>query len=226
MRITTRICRTGALVAALSVCGAGRALAQAADQPKAAVQGETAAMAKARADSALHPYTEADVRFMSGMIGHHAQAIVMAGWAASHGASPAVRTLAERIINAQRDEIKTMQTWLRDRGKPVPEASPHGMKMVMDGVEHEMLMPGMLTDDQMKQLDAARGQDFDRLFLTDMIQHHTGAVQMVKELFDSYGAAQDDLVFKFASDVNVDQTTEIERMHKMLAQVIFGVDVK
>jgi uncharacterized protein (DUF305 family) len=187
---------------------------------------EAAAVAKARADSALHPYTDADVRFMSGMIGHHAQAIVMAGWAESHDASPAVRTLAERIINAQRDEIKTMQTWLRDRGKPVPEASPHGMKMVMNGMEHEMLMPGMLTEEQMKELDAARGKDFDRLFLTDMIQHHSGAVQMVKELFDTYGAAQDDLVFKFASDVNVDQTTEIERMHKMLAQVIFGVDVK
>jgi uncharacterized protein (DUF305 family) len=78
----------------------------------------------------------------------------------------------------------------------------------------------------MKELDSARGKEFDRLFLTDMIQHHSGAVQMVKELFDTYGAAQDDLVFKFASDVNVDQTTEIERMRRMLAQVIFGVDVK
>jgi uncharacterized protein (DUF305 family) len=226
MPITTRIHGLLALAAALAVCGAGRAQAQATEQGKAAGQSEAAAMAKARADSALHPYTEADVRFMTGMISHHAQAIVMAGWAESHGASPSVRTLSERIINAQRDEIKTMQTWLRDRGKPVPDASPHGMKMVMDGVEHEMLMPGMLTDEQMKQLDAARGQEFDRLFLTDMIQHHSGAVQMVKELFDTYGAAQDDLVFKFASDVNVDQTTEIERMHKMLAEVIFGVDAK
>jgi uncharacterized protein (DUF305 family) len=214
------------MVATLSTCAAGCAFAQAAEQGKATVQGEAAAMAKARADSALHPYTEADVRFMSGMIGHHAQAIVMAGWAESHAASPSVRTLAERIINAQRDEIKTMQTWLRDRGKPVPEASPQGIKMVMDGVEHEMLMPGMLTPEQMKELDSARGKEFDRLFLTDMIQHHSGAVQMVKELFDTYGAAQDDLVFKFASDVNVDQTTEIERMRRMLAQVIFGVDVK
>ena len=226
MTITTRMYGTVAFAATLAVCGSSRAGAQAAEQSRAVTQSDASAMAKARADSALHPYTEADVHFMSGMIGHHAQAIVMAGWAESHGASPSVRTLAERIINAQRDEIKTMQTWLRDRGKPVPEASPHGMKMVMDGVEHEMLMPGMLTDEQMKQLDSARGKDFDRLFLTDMIQHHTGAVQMVKELFDTYGAGQDDLVFKFASDVNVDQTTEIERMHKMLAQVIFGVDVK
>lgn len=224
MQTTTRIYRAAALAAVLSVLGAGCALAQT-EQGRAA-PAEAAAIAKARADSALHPYTDADVRFMTNMIGHHAQAIVMAGWAESHGASPAVRTLAERIINAQRDEIRTMQTWLRDRGKPVPDASPHPMKMVMNGMEHEMLMPGMLTDEQMKDLEAARGKEFDRLFLTDMIQHHTGAVQMVKELFDSYGAAQDDLVFKFASDVNVDQTTEIERMHKMLAQLLFGVDVK
>jgi len=226
MTIKTRIHGMVALAAALTVCGAGRAMAQAADQAKATAQGEAAAMAKARADSVLRPYTDADVQFMTGMIGHHAQAIVMAGWAESHGASPAVRTLADRIMNAQRDEIRTMQTWLRDRGKPVPDASSNGTKMVMDGVEHEMLMPGMLTDEQMKELDGARGNEFDRLFLTDMIQHHTGALQMVKTLFDSYGAAQDDLVFKFASDVNVDQTTEIARMRRMLAQVIFGVDAK
>jgi len=161
---------------------------------------------------------------MSGMIGHHAQAIVMAGWASSHGAGPSVHTLCDRIINAQRDEIRSMQQWLRDRQLPVPEASPKGMKMVMDGVEHEMLMPGMLTEEQMKELDAARGKEFDKLFLKDMIQHHQGAVQMVKELFDSYGAAQDDLVFKFASDVNVDQTTEIARMEKMLVAINFGIE--
>ena len=89
--------------------------------------------------------------------------------------------------------------------------------MKMDGMEHEMLMPGMLTDAQMKQLDRPRGAEFDRLFLTFMIQHHRGAVTMVKELFGTYGAAQDETVFKFASDVNVDQTTEIARMQKMLA---------
>jgi uncharacterized protein (DUF305 family) len=109
-----------------------------------------------------------------------------------------------------------MQHWLRDRQLPVPEATPCGMKMTMNGVEHEMLMPGMLTDEQMKQLDQARGPEFDRLFLTFMIQHHNGAVQMVKELFGTNGAAQDELVFKFASDVNVDQTTEIARMQRML----------
>jgi uncharacterized protein (DUF305 family) len=161
-------------------------------------------------------YTEADIRFMSHMIGHHAQAIVMAGWAPSHGASGSVRTLAERIINAQQDEIVTMQQWLRDRNQPVPDPHSSTMNMSM-GSDHEMLMPGMLTDTQMQQLDAARGKEFDRLFLTFMIQHHRGAVSMVKDLFGSYGAAQDELVFKFASDVNVDQTTEIARMEKMLA---------
>ena len=212
------------LASVTALASAAPVLAQSATQTVARSQSDLAAVAKAREDSARRPYTAADVHFMSGMIGHHAQAIVMAGWAPSHGASAAVHTLSDRIINAQRDEIATMQQWLRDRQQPVPEASAKGMKMVMDGVEHEMLMPGMLTEAQMKQLDAARGKEFDRLFLTFMIQHHKGAVQMVKELFDSYGAAQDDLVFKFASDVNVDQTTEIARMEKMLVALTFGIE--
>ncbi|HEY7235229.1 MAG TPA: DUF305 domain-containing protein [Gemmatimonadaceae bacterium] len=217
----------GATVFAALVALAGPAkqgLAQVAIQSSARSQSDLAAIAKAREDSIRRPYTAADVHFMSGMIGHHAQAVVMAGWATSHGAGPSVHTLCDRIINAQRDEIRLMQQWLRDRQLPVPEASPKGMKMVMNGVEHEMLMPGMLSDEQMKELDAARGKDFDRLFLKFMIQHHQGAVQMVKELFDSYGAAQDDLVFKFASDVNVDQTTEIARMEKMLVAITFGIE--
>ena len=180
-------------------------------------QSELAAIAKARADSARLPYTVADIHFMSGMIGHHAQAIKMAGWCESHGASSSVRTLCKRIINAQQDEIATMQRWLADRRQPVPEPDPAGMKMGMGGMQHTMLMPGMLTPEQMQQLDAARGTDFDRLFLTFMIQHHRGAVQMVKELFATPGAGQDELVFKFANDVNVDQTTEIARMERMLA---------
>jgi uncharacterized protein (DUF305 family) len=178
-----------------------------------------------------YPYVRADVDFMSGMIGHHAQAIVMSKWAPSHGASPAVQTLAARIINAQRDEIGTMQRWLHDRNLPVPVPDTingtMGAMPSMPGMpgmaepHHVMLMPGMLTDEQMKQLDAARGADFDRLFLTYMIQHHSGAVQMVSRLFGSSGAGQDETVFKFASDVNVDQTTEIARMQKMLFNYLF-----
>lgn len=175
---------------------------------------------KARADSARYPYTEADIHFMSGMIAHHAQAIVMARWAPTHGAGPTVRTLCQRIINAQTDEIALMQQWLRDRNQQVPEATATGMKMSMNGQEHRMLMPGMLTEDQLRQLDQAKGTEFDRLFLIFMIQHHQGAITMVKELFDTYGAGQDNLVFKFASDVNIDQTTEIARMEQILTAIV------
>lgn len=178
---------------------------------------------KAKADSARLPYVEADVQFMQGMISHHSQAIVMAKWAPTHGASAAVQTLCARIINAQTDEIRLMQQWLRDRHQTVPDAVPAPMKMKMNGMEMTMLMPGMLSDEQMKQLDAARNADFDRLFLRFMIQHHSGAVSMVKDLFATDGAGQDELVFKFASDVNVDQTTEIRRMQDMLANVVLGL---
>jgi uncharacterized protein (DUF305 family) len=159
---------------------------------------------------------------MSGMIGHHAQALVMAGWAPTHGANPSVRTLAGRIINGQQDEIATMQRWLRDRGQPVPEARATGMKMKMGSTEHEMLMPGMLTEAQMKELDGARGGEFDRLFLTYMIQHHRGAVTMVNNLFGTKGAAREETTFKLANDVSVDQTTEIARMERMLAALPSG----
>jgi uncharacterized protein (DUF305 family) len=179
--------------------------------------GEAAAVQRARADSLRFPYTAADVHFMQGMIAHHAQAITMSGWAPSHGANPSILRLASRIINAQQDEIVLMQSWLQDRHQTVPAATAAPMKMSMNGTEQEMLMPGMLTEAQMHQLDEAKGEDFDRLFLTFMIQHHKGAVSMVKDLFDTYGAAQDELTFKYASDVNVDQTTEIVRMERMLA---------
>ena len=215
------------LCGAIAIAGCGGAAtgaAQTAIGPDRGGSSDSGAIAKARADSARLPYTEADVHFMSAMIGHHAQAIVMANWAPTHGASPSILRLAERIINAQHDEIATMQRWLRDRLKPVPEARPTGMKMTMNGVEHEMLMPGMLTAAQMKQLDQARGPEFDRLFLTFMIQHHRGALAMVKQLFDSHGAGQDETVFRFATDVNVDQETEIERMQKLLVSLTFGAE--
>ncbi|HEX5872311.1 MAG TPA: DUF305 domain-containing protein [Longimicrobium sp.] len=167
-------------------------------------------------DNGGHPWTEADVRFMSSMIGHHAQAIQISLLAPTHGASPEVRRLAARIINAQEDEIATMQQWLRDRDQPVPDAAH-----AHHAGDHA-LMPGMLTAEQVARLDAARGEEFDRLFLTFMIQHHSGAVSMVQQLFGSYGAAQDETVFKFASDVSVDQATEIDRMQRMLEGLLFG----
>jgi uncharacterized protein (DUF305 family) len=165
------------------------------------------------------PYSDADVEFMSGMIAHHAQAVVMAGWAPTHGARADVAILCERIVVAQRDEIALMQTWLRDRGEPVPDATSmrHHMKMP-NGMEHDMLMPGMLSDEEMAALDRARGPEFDRLFLLGMIKHHRGAIDMVDVLFKAYGAAQDETIFKFANDVQADQSVEIDRMQKMLEQ--------
>lgn len=161
-------------------------------------------------------HTPADVHFMTGMIHHHAQAVLIAKWAPTHGASDELQRLAERIVVGQNDEIALMRTWLGDKGEPVPEATPGPMRMKMEGMEHEMLMPGMLTDVQLAQLDAARGREFDRLFLTFMIQHHEGAITMVNTLFASPGAGQDEVVFRFASDVYADQTTEIARMQLML----------
>ena len=181
--------------------------------------GPQAAIARARADSARLPYTSADIHFMSGMISHHAQAVKMAKWSATHGASPALVRMSERIVTGQTDEIGLMQSWLRARNQPVPEPNPDGMKMTMGGTEHVMLMPGMLSPEQMAQLDAARGKEFDRLFLTFMIQHHRGAITMVRELFGTNGAAQDEIVFKFANDVEIDQATEITRMQQMLIEL-------
>jgi len=191
----------------------------------ASAQATAPTPAAATSDTTAHLYTAADIQFMDGMIAHHAQALLMAGWAPSHGASQSVLTLTSRIINAQKDEIVGMQKWLRDRHQPVPEPNPHGMMMNMGGMQHTMLMPGMLTEDQLKQLDAARSKDFDRLFLTFMIQHHQGAVTMVNDLFGTPGAAQDITVYKLASDISADQTTEIERMQKMLAAMVFTTDI-
>ena len=210
----TPISALGALLLAGSVAMAGCT-------PAAPARTTTPAPAPASTARANRPAPHpADVNFMTGMIGHHAQALVMAGWAPSHGASPSIQTLSARIINAQKDEIAMLQNWLRERELPVPEAKPGPMRMTMNGVEHDMLMAGMLTDAQMKELDAARGQEFDRLFLRYMIQHHDGAVSMVKELFDTPGAAQDPSVFKLASDVSADQSSEIARMKRMLATMM------
>ena len=172
-----------------------------------------ATSAPAVADSARRGYSIADVRFMQGMIGHHAQAVAMARWAATHGASARVRTLAERIDVSQRDEIALMQRWLRERGERVPEPSEH---QLMGHAASEAPMPGMLTAEELQQLDAARGAEFDRLFLTRMIRHHEGAIAMVRALFASPGAAQEGSVYRLASDVEADQVAEIRRMRELL----------
>lgn len=188
----------------------------------AADRAELEALYRARTDSARLTVSEADVAFMTGMIGHHGQALVMAGLAPTHGASPQVQTLAARIINAQKDEIAVMQGWLRDRGRTVPELEIEGTTLMVHGAEHALHMPGMLTEDQMRDLDKARGTEFDRLFLTYMIQHHNGAVTMVDELFAIDGAGQDDMTFKLASDIQVDQITEVNRMKLILEALTDG----
>ena len=216
MRLSVYSCAAGALLAGMILgCSRPATVAETAPAPASAQQTDSAAVAKARADSVRYPYTQADVEFMSAMIGHHSQALLMAGWAPTHGARSSVRTLAERIINGQQDEIVTMQRWLTDRGKPVPE--PGRMGESSTSHHQHSGMPGMLTPDQLQQLDQARGSEFDRLFLTFMIQHHRGAVSMVQKLFATPGAARDETVFKFANDVSVDQRTEVARMERMLA---------
>jgi len=219
--------RAALLAAALgtAACSGAARPAPETPQPGALSHAEIEALYRARVDSARMRFTEADVRFMTGMIAHHAQALVMAEMAATHGASPAIQILAGRIINAQKDEIHRMQQWLRERGQPVPEVHIEGTTMTIRfsghaghaGHDAHMHMPGMLTEEQIRELDAARGAEFDRLFLKYMIQHHQGAVTMVHELFATDGALQDEDVFRLASDVQVDQITEIARMEQMLA---------
>jgi uncharacterized protein (DUF305 family) len=193
---------------------AGCAGARAATAPVPAITGGNPATATAAPIG-----NPGDVSFMKGMIPHHAQAVLIAGWAPSHGARDDVQRLCERIVVAQRDEITMMQNWLRSKAQEVPAADAKGMTMTMDGMTHSMLMPGMLTDQQLEELDAARGSQFDRLFLQAMIKHHLGAISMVEDLEKVDGARQDETVFRFSQDVYADQTTEIERMQKMLASI-------
>lgn len=154
----------------------------------------------------------ADSAFMTGMIGHHAQAIVMANLAPSRVANGQVRILADRIIVSQRDEILAMETWLRQHGLPVPDSIHR---------HHEAAMPGMLSSAQMKELEQANGPEFDRLFVTLMMQHHNGALVMVDQLLQSPGA-HDSFVYRFAADVHADQSAEIERMARLLVTLPLG----
>lgn len=174
-------------------------------------------------DGGIPPYTAADVAFMQGMIGHHAQAVTMSSFADTNGASSEVKVLAGRITVAQTDEIAFMQSWLRVRKQTVPAgpmdamAHVHHKGMEMSGDSAGMPdMPGMLNAAQMDTLKTAKGAAFDWYFLTYMIQHHRGAIRMVDELMGAKGSAHDDDVFKFVSDVVADQSTEIDRMELML----------
>jgi uncharacterized protein (DUF305 family) len=156
-------------------------------------------------------FTPADVSFMQGMIGHHAQALEMTELLKTRTASEGMKLLAQRIEVSQTDEIRFMKRWLTEHGQPLPSEHAHHMPGGM--------MPGMLTPDQMAELAAAKGEAFDALFLKFMIQHHEGALVMVKDLFASDGAAQDGDVNAFASDVVADQQMEIDRMSGMLREL-------
>jgi uncharacterized protein (DUF305 family) len=173
----------------------------------------------------LPPPSQADVEFMQGMIMHHAQAVEMTALIPSHTENKDIRSLGSRISSSQSDEIKFMQRWLASRGEPLsmPMAGMPGMDMPQDekpGAEKPVqsmpLMPGMLTAEQMDALRKAKGAEFDRLFLTGMIQHHNGALIMVKDLFDTPGAGQDAELFNFATDVDTGQRAEIRIMQSML----------
>lgn len=176
-----------------------------------------------RPELVRQPYSKADVEFMQGMIPHHAQALVMCDMAKPNGASAQVQLLCERMSISQRDEIAMMRTWLRDRAQTVPAPNATHMTMDHDGMKHDMLMPGMLTDKELDALKKARGKDWDRLFLTGMIKHHQGAISMVEVLFNAAKSAQDDDIYLFASDVFADQTAEIERMELILAALGGGL---
>ena len=163
----------------------------------------------------LPPASPADVQFMQGMIMHHAQAVEMTALIESHTENKDVRSLGARISSSQADEIKFMKRWLAARGQPVSQAMPDNHHNHMSHGSM-MLMPGMLTAEQMEALRKARGEAFDRLFLTGMIQHHGGALTMVKDLFNTAGAGQDAELFNFATDVDSGQRAEIRIMERML----------
>jgi uncharacterized protein (DUF305 family) len=155
------------------------------------------------------PQTAAEIRFMQGMIGHHAQALEMTALVGSRSSRDDVKLIAQRIALSQADEIKMMQEWLTGRGQKVPDQHAHH-------APGATLMPGMLTAGEMARLAQARGPEFDRLFLEFMIKHHEGALTMVQDLFAQPGAGQESDVFAFASDVDADQRMEIDRMRAAL----------
>lgn len=181
-------------------------------QPGAPGEPSRVISAEKATDLTATRFTDADVRFMQGMIGHHAQALEMTALVEERMASPALKKLAHRIALSQADEIDMMKEWLQTRAQPLPDPHAHH-------AHGAALMPGMLTAEEMARLRAAKGAAFERLFLECMIRHHDGALVMVKALFASPGAGQESEIFAFASDVEADQFMEIRRMAAMLKEL-------
>jgi uncharacterized protein (DUF305 family) len=172
----------------------------------------------------LPPQSRADVEFMQGMILHHAQAVEMTAMIQSHTTNQDLRSLGARISSSQSDEIRFMKRWLAARGESIPKANSSMSAMDMPGMDMSHggmgLMPGMLTPQQMEALRKAKGADFDHLFLSGMIQHHNGALIMVKDLFDTAGSGQDAELFNFATDADNTQRAEIKIMERMLKKPV------
>ena len=166
----------------------------------------------------LPPISQADVDFMQGMIMHHSQAVEMTALIASHTTDKDVTALGAKISSSQADEIRFMQRWLAARGQALTMSMP-GMPDMEKNRQPMAPMPGMLTPAQMDALRKAKGAEFDRLFLTGMIQHHQGALVMVKDLFDRAGAGQDADIFMFATDADNTQRAEIKIMQNMLEEM-------
>ena len=194
-------------------------------QPPVVVQpgapGQPSKVLPASTRAKLPPTSKKDIDFMQGMIMHHAQAVEMVDLIASRTQNKKLRLLGTKIANSQLDEMKLMRNWLESRGESTEHKMPE-MDMSSSHAHasssHEMLMPGMLTKQQMDALKDAKGSEFDRLFLTGMIQHHNGALVMVKELFASAGSGQDAELFNFATDVDNGQRAEIKAMETLLKE--------
>jgi uncharacterized protein (DUF305 family) len=199
------------VAAACKTAGGGSSAGTRILQPGAPGQDTRTISAEQATDLSKVQATAADIKFMQGMIGHHAQAVEMVALIDDRTATPAMKLLGKRIQISQEDEMNMMRTYLKDRGAAIP--GPHA--------HHEPggMMPGMLTPEEMTQLANARGLEFDRLFLMGMIKHHVGALTMVEELFKTPGAGQEGAIFAFASDVEADQKMEIDRMAMMLKEL-------
>jgi uncharacterized protein (DUF305 family) len=211
-----------AIVSALVCASASNSLAQQAATGTVIVQpgppGQPSKTLAPDTPAVLPPISHADVEFMQGMIMHHSQAVEMTALIPSHSENPQVRALGARISSSQSDEIRMMRRWLVARGQATSMQMPGMPGMDMSG-NSMSLMPGMLTPEQMEALKKARGKEFDRLFLSGMIQHHGGALIMVNDLFNNAGSGQDAEIFDFATDVDNSQKAEIKIMQKMLEEL-------